>query len=342
MANTIQEMADLKQEIKYQQLIEKIGSTYQTAKTRVITAVKTEMLQAYWEIGKHIIEFEQGGKFKAEYGKRLLEKLSKDLSIRHGRGFSRSNLTYMRQLYHKYPISETLSHKLSWSHYYELLKVEDDLAREFYEQQAIAENWTIRELRRQKKSGLFHRLAIGKNKEEILKLSKQGQIVESEDDLIKNPHVFEFLDLPENHQYSETDLEKAIIDNLQHFLLELGKGFAFMGRQQRITLNNRHYFVDLVFYHVKLKCYVLIDLKIGEVEHEHIGQMKLYLGYYTKEVNEDTDNEPIGLILSEEKDDIMVEYAMLNDKSKLVVSKYQLYLPDIELLKTKVKEIIEN
>ena len=154
--------------------------------------------------------------------------------------------------------------------------------------------------------------------------------------------VFEFLNFPENYKYSESELEKAIIDNLQQFLLELGKGFAFMGRQQRITLNNRHYFVDLVFYHVKLKCYVLIDLKIGEVAYEHIGQMKLYLGYYTKEINEETDNEPIGLILSEEKDDIMVEYAMLKDSSKLIVSKYQLYLPDIEQLKNKIKEIIEE
>jgi len=223
-----------------------------------------------------------------------------------------------------------------------LLKIEDDLAREFYEKQSVADNWTVRELRRQKKTGLFHRVAIGKDKVEILELSRQGQIIKSEEDFIKNPHIFEFMNFPENYQYTETDIEKAIINNLQQFLLELGKGFAFIGRQERITLNNRHYFVDLVFYHVKLKCYVLIDLKIGEVEYEHIGQMKLYLGYYTKEVNDKTDNEPIGLILSEEKDDIMVEYAMLNDSSKLIVSKYQLYLPDIEQLKNKVKEIIDK
>ncbi|MBK8808549.1 MAG: DUF1016 family protein [Bacteroidales bacterium] len=185
-------------------------------------------------------------------------------------------------------------------------------------------------------------MAIGKDKEKILELSKKGQIIQSEEDFIKNPHVFEFMNFPENYEYTENDIEKAIINNLQHFLLELGKGFAFIGRQQRITLNNRHYFVDLVFYHVKLKCYVLIDLKIGEVAHEHIGQMKLYLGYYEKEVNDTSDNEPIGLILSEEKDDIMVEYAMLKDTSKLIVSKYQLYLPDLEQLKNKVREIIEK
>jgi len=335
-------MNELHKDSKYHELIKDIGNTYQSAKNNVVTAVNSEMLKAYWRIGKHIIEFEQGGKLKAEYGKSLLENLAKDLSLQFGRGFSRSNLNYMRLLYNKYPICETLSHKLSWSHYYELLKIDDDIARKFYEQQAIVENWTIREFKRQKQSGLFHRLAIGKNKEEILKLSKKGQIVETEEDLIKNPYVFEFLNFPENYQYSENELEKAIIDNLQKFLLELGKGFAFIGRQQRITLNNRHYYVDLVFYHVKLKCYILIDLKIGELVHEHIGQMKLYLGYYSKEINEETDNEPIGLILSEEKDDIMVEYAMLNDTSKLVVSKYQLYLPNIEQLKRKVKEIIEK
>jgi len=335
-------MSKLQKNIKYRELIERIGKVYQSAKNKIVTAVNTEMLNAYWEIGKYIVEFEQGGKLKAEYGKALLVNLSKDLSIRHGRGFSRSNLSYMRLLYGKYPKCEMLSHKLGWSHYFELLKVDDELGRTFYEQQSIAENWTVKELKRQKKSGLFHRLSIGKDKEEILRLSKEGQIIESEEDLIKNPYVFEFLNFPENYQYTESDLEKAIIDNLQQFLLEMGKGFAFMGRQQRITLNNRHYFVDLVFYHVKLKCYVLIDLKIGEVAHEHIGQMKLYLGYYTKEINEETDNAPIGLILSEEKDDIMVEYAMLNDSSKLVVSKYQLYLPDIEQLRNKVKEIIEK
>lgn len=323
-------------------LIDKVGATYQFAKSNIISAINTEMLHAYWQIGKDIIEFEQGGKLKAVYGKQLLENIAKDLSLQYGKGFSRSNLNYMRLLYNKFPICETLSRKLTWSHYCELLKVDDDLAREFYEKQAISENWTIRELRRQKKTGLFHRIAIGKDKSKVLELSKKGQSVQLEEDFIKNPHVFEFMNFPENYEYTENDIEKAIINNLQQFLLELGKGFAFIGRQQRITLNNRHYFVDLVFYHVKLKCYVLIDLKIGEVEHEHIGQMKLYLGYYEKEVNEISDNEPIGLILSEEKDDIMVEYAMLKDTTKLIVSKCQLYLPDLEQLKSKVREIIEN
>ena len=335
-------MNELTENKGYKELIENIGSVFNKAKSKIISAINVEMLDAYWNIGKYIVEFEQKGKLKAEYGSKLLLKISKDLKLQYGKGFSRSNLSYMRQFYIKYPNRETVSHKLSWSHYFELLKIDDDLAREFYQNQAIKENWTVRELKRQKNTGLFHRIALSKDKEKILELSKKGQIISSENDLTKDPYVFEFLGIPENYEYTENDIEKAIINNLQKFLLELGKGFAFIGRQQRITLNNRHYKVDLVFYHTKLKCYVLIDLKIGEVEYEHIGQMKLYLGYYEKEVNDENDNQPIGIILTEEKDEIMVEYAMLNDTSKLLVSKYQLYLPDIEELKTKVKEIINE
>jgi len=335
-------MNELTENKEYKELIQNVGSIYNKAKSNVISAINVEMLNVYWEIGKYIVEFEQNGNLQASYGTELLPRLSKDLKRMGGKGFSRSNLSYMRKFYIRFPKRETVSHKLSWSHYFELLKIDDDLAREFYQNQTIKENWTIRELKRQKKTGLFHRIALNKNKDEILELSKQGHIIKSEEDLTKDPYVFEFLGIPENYEYTESDIEKAIINNLQIFLLELGKGFAFIGRQQRITLNNRHYKVDLVFYHTKLKCYVLFDLKIGEVEHEHIGQMKLYLGYYEKEINDENDNQPIGIILSEEKDDIMVEYSMLNDTSKLLVSKYQLYLPNREELKRKVKEIIDK
>jgi len=326
----------------YEELINNIGSIYDKAKTNVVSAVNIEMLNVYWEIGRFIVEFEQNGNIKATYGKELLLQMSKDLSLRFGKGFSRSNLTYMRQFFHKYPKRETVSHKLTWSHYFELLKIEDDLARNFYQKQAISENWTVRELKRQKHSGLFHRFALSQDKEGILELAKEGKIVKTANDLTRDPYIFEFLGIPEKSQYSESDIENAIINNLQSFLLELGKGFAFIGRQKRITLNNKHYYVDLVFYHVKLKCYVLIDLKIGEVEYEHIGQMKLYLGYYEKEINDEADNQPIGIILSEEKDEIMVEYAMLNDNASLIVSKYQLFLPDINELKERVKKIIDK
>lgn len=326
----------------YKELINSIGAIYNKAKNNVFSTVNVEMLNAYWEIGRYIVDYEQEGSIKATYGKELLLQLSKDLTLRLGRGFSRSNLSYMRQFYYKYPNRETVSHKLTWSHYFELLKVDDDLTRSFYQNQAISDNWTVRELKRQKKSGLFYRLALNKDKKKILDLSKQGQIVKSATDLTKDPYIFEFLGIQEKLNYSENDIEKAIINNIQNFLLELGKGFAFVGRQQRITLNNKHYYVDLVFYHTKLKCYVLVDLKIGEVEYEHIGQMKLYLGYYEKEINDQVDNQPIGIILSEEKDEIMVEYAMLNDKTNLIVSKYQLYLPEINTLKERVNKIIEK
>ena len=335
-------MNELTENKEYKELIENIGSVFNKAKNKIISAINVEMLDAYWKIGKYIVEYEQKGELKAEYGKKLLINLSKDLSVKYGKGFSRSNLQYMRLFYIHYPIRQTVSGKLSWSHYVELLSINDDLERKFYQKQAEIENWTVRELKRQKKTGLFHRIALSKDKEKILELAQKGQIIQSEQDLIKNPYVFEFLGLPENELYKESDIENAIITNLQKFLLELGKGFAFIGRQQRITLNNRHFYVDLVFYHTKLKCYVLIDLKIGKVEYEHIGQMKLYLGYYEKEINDETDNQPIGIILSEQKDDIMVEYAMLNDTSKLLVSEYQLYLPDKEELKRKVKEMIDE
>ncbi len=333
---------ELTKNTEYQKLLECIRDTFQSSKDKIVSVVNSGMLLTYWEIGRYIVDFEQKGNIKAEYGKQLILNLSKDLSGSYGRGFSRSNIQYMRLLYKYYPKSQTLSGELSWSHYIELISIDDKIARDFYENQAILERWSIRELKRQKKTGLFHRLAVGKNKEEILELSRKGQIVRTENDFVKNPHIFEFMNFPEDYRYTESDIEKAILSDLQNFLLEFGRGFAFVGRQQRITLNNRHFFVDLVFYHIKLKCYVLIDLKIGKVVHENIGQMKLYLGYYAKEISEETDNEPIGIILSEEKDDVMIEYAMLNDASKLIVSKYQLLLPDINELKNKVREIIDK
>jgi predicted nuclease of restriction endonuclease-like (RecB) superfamily len=327
---------------QYTELISSISNLLQDAKKRIASSVNVEIVKAYWHIGKYIVEFEQNGFDKALYGSKLLTNLSKDLSVSLGKGFSRSNLNYMRAFYVAYRNCETLSHKLTWSHFVELLKIDDPKARSFYEKQSDYENWSVRELKRNKNSGLYHRLAVSKDKEEVLKLSKEGLIPNKPEDLIKNPHVFEFLGIKSNQLNKESDLEKALIENLHSFLLELGKGFAFVGRQERITLNNRHFYVDLVFYHIILKCYVLIDLKLGSVEHEHLGQMKLYLGYYEKEVNLENDNQPIGIILAEEKDEIMVEYAMLHDSANVLVSKYQLYLPDIDELKRKIEEITEK
>lgn len=326
----------------YKNLLEKISKNYLKAKQKAFKAINNELTLSNWRTGKYIVEYEQKGNIKAEYGKKLLDKLSKDLTARHGSGFSRSNIVYMRLFYIKYPNGVTPSHLLSWSHYYELLKVKDDLEREFYENQTILENWSVRDLRRQKKTGLFQRIALSKNKDEILELAKKGHKPKNESDLIKEPYVFEFLGVSQPDILTETQLETKLLNNLQKFLLELGKGFAFVSRQYKITLANKHNFVDLVFYNYILKCFVLIDLKVNEVEHKDIGQMITYLNYFNKEIANKTDNETIGIILASEKDDIFVEYATASITNKLAIGEYQLYLPDKETLREKVKDILEN
>lgn len=328
-------------EARYTTLLDTIGSILEKGRKSAHHAVDNIMVKTYWQVGREIVEYEQEGREKAEYGSKLLDRISRDLSNKHGKGFSRSNVVYMRLFYIKYPIGETLSHQLSWSHYFELLKISDDLERNFYEKQVILENWTVRELKRQKATALFQRIALGKNKKKILELSKKGNVVKQEEDLLKDPYVFEFLGIPEDHGHTETELEKRLIDNLQEFLLELGKGFAYIGRQYRISLANVHFYIDLVFYHRILKCFVLIDLKVDEVKHHDIGQMNMYLNYIKKEENVKGDNDPIGIILSKEKDDVLVEYATGGISNKLFVSRYQTYLPDKRLLKEKLKELLE-
>ena len=291
------------------------------------------MVETYWKIGQYVVEFEQGGNVKAKYGTALLENLSSDLSRSHGKGFSLSNLKRMRQLYSVYQKSAELPHQLSWSHFVELLKINDPLERSFYEKQSIIEKWSSTELIRQKKSSLFLRLAASKDKDGIIALAKKGQIVEKPEDIIREPFVLEFLQIPEPYHLTETELESRLIEEFQHFLLELGKGFAFIGRQYRIPVGNRNHYVDLVFYHRILKCFVLIDLKKEEAGYEDVGQMNMYLGYFENEENTEGDNPPIGIVLAKEKDDLLVKYAMHNISSQLFVSKYQLYLPNQEELR---------
>ncbi|MBS1590280.1 MAG: DUF1016 family protein [Bacteroidetes bacterium] len=326
----------------YDNLVDRISESYIAGQNRAVQAVNTSLLQTYWDIGQHIVEFEQNGKATAEYGKRLLERLSKDLNNLYGKGFSLSNIKRFRQFYLAYQNSATLSHQLSWSHYVELLKIDDELERSFYEKQSLIENWNVRELIRQKKTSLFLRLAGSQDKEGILKLAQQGKIIEQPTDLLREPYVLEFLKIPEPYHLSETDLEQRIIDNLQHFLLELGKGFAFVGRQYRIMLGNRPHRVDLVFYHRILKCFVLIDLKMSEAGYEDVGQMNMYMGYFAKEENVEDDNPPIGIILARHKDELLIEYATYESNSQLFVQKYQLYLPDKEELRKVLSEIPEN
>ena len=321
----------------YQQLLGRIFEVYTAGRLRAHQAVNTVMTETYWQIGHDIVEFEQGGKARADYGKGLLGTLSRVLTLRHGKGFSRSNVIRIRQFYLTYPKGATASHLLSWSHIVELLKIDDPLERSFYEQQTIREKWAVRELQRQKQTSLFLRLAAGKDRDAILQLAQQGQVIEQPADLLRDPFVFEFLKIPELHTLSETDLETRLCDHLQPFLLELGKGFTFVGRQYRITLNNTHYRVDLIFYHRILRCFVLIDLKINDVEHHDIGQMNLYLGYFAAEENTEGDNPPIGIILTRNKDELLVEYATYQMNSQLFVQKYQLYLPDREELRRELE-----
>jgi predicted nuclease of restriction endonuclease-like (RecB) superfamily len=326
----------------YSSLKKEISQLLIAGREQAGRAVNTILVQTYWQIGRHIVEFEQGGEAKSEYGSNLLDRLSRDLTLEFGKGFSRSNLVYMRKLFISFPISETLSHKLSWSHYFEILKSDEPLEISFYVKQCEIENWSVRELKRQMKSMLFHRLALSKEKDDILQLSQKGAELQHPKDLIKDPYVFEFLGLQNQPTYSEDELETQLIQNLQGFLLELGKGFAFIGQQYRISLANRHFYVDLVFYHRILKCFVLIDLKRGEIDHQDIGQMNLYLNYFRKEENVEGDNPPIGIVLGAYKDHILVEYATDNINNQLFVSKYQLYLPNKEELAKELERHLTN
>jgi predicted nuclease of restriction endonuclease-like (RecB) superfamily len=326
----------------YSELIGKIGSLLQQGRQQAVQSVNTILVQTYWYIGQHIVEFEQKGNQKAEYGSQLFERLSKDLTDSYGKGFSRSNLSYMRKLYLSFPIRETLSHILTWSHYFEILKADSELEISFYSKQCQHERWSVRELKRQMKSSLFERIALSIDKEGVLRLAKEGHIVEIPEDLIKDPFVLDFLNIPEQHQYLENELEEKIISNLQQFIMEMGKGFAFIGRQYRMSIGGKHFYLDLLFYHRILKCFVLVDLKRGEIDHQDIGQMNLYLNYFKKEEATEGDNEPIGIVLGAHKNHILVEYATDSITNKVLLSKYQLYLPDKKTLQNQLDKLLEN
>jgi predicted nuclease of restriction endonuclease-like (RecB) superfamily len=270
-----------------------------------------------------------------------LLNLSKDLTALLGKGFLKSNLFNMRLFYTCFPIFQTVSGILSWSHIIEIVNIDNELERNFYLAETTNENWSVRQLKQQKERGLFMQLALSKNKEQILTLAEKGNTIEKPEDIIKSTYTLDFLDIPEV-KHSETTLESALIENLEHFLLELGKGFAFVGRQYRLTVDNTNYYADLVFYHIILKCYVVIDLKIGKVRHEDIGQMNMYLGYFAIDKNNDGDNPPIGIILAKEKDEVMVQYAMYGNNNNLFVSKYQMYLPDVEDLRKLLYRKLES
>lgn len=327
---------------QYNKLIGEIGNLLALGRAKAAKEINTILVQTYWEIGKYIVEFEQHGNEKAEYGSQLFDRLSKDLTTAYGKGFGRTNLIYIRKLYLTFQISGTLSHLLTWSHFYEILKADSELEIGFYVRQTEIERWSVRELKRQMKSMLFHRLALSTDKEGILKLANKGHEVQHPEDLIKDPFVLEFLNIPEQYQYLESELEEKLISNLQKFLLELGKGFAFIGRQYRMSIGGKHFRVDLLFYHRILKCFVLIDLKRGEMDHQDIGQMNLYLNYFKKEENAEDDNEPVGIILGAYKNQILVEYATDSITKKILLAKYQLYLPDKQTLQDQLTRLLQN
>ncbi len=321
-------------------LAENIAHLVADARGRALQTVNTALIETYWQVGRYIVEFEQQGSAKAKYGDNLLTSLAKLLRTKLGKGFSRPSLYNMRRFYLMYPKIQTVSGKLSWSHICELITIDDDLERSFYEKECIAEHWNVRSLRRQMDSALYLRLAASKDKEGILQLANKGTSMQSPEDIVKDTYTLEFLGLPEKVRYSESDLEQRLIDNLQTFLLELGKGFAYVGRQYPLTIANRHYHVDLVFYHRILKCFVLIDLKKNAVKHQDIGQMNMYMGYFAKEENTPDDNPPIGIVLAHNKDELLVEYATYGMDKNLFVSKYELYLPNEEELRRLVNGIL--
>ena len=327
---------------EYVRLVTQISDLWEDAKNKAALAINTELLDANWQTGQYIIEFEQGGKAKAKYGDRLLVNLSKDLTRLKGRGFSRSNLTYMRKLYLTFPKCETLSHQLTWSHYFELLKCEDPLEMQFYMKESIKERWKVRELKRQIKSSLFQRIALSTDKEGVLALAHEGHQVQTPADIIRDPYVLEFTGIPQRKQYKESELEKALKTNMEQFLLELGRGFAFMGRQYVVPIGNRRFKVDLVFYNAILKCYVLIDLKRAEIKHEDIGQMNLYLNYFKNEICQPDDNPPIGIVLGARKEELLMEYALQGIDNQLFAARYQLYLPNREELQAQLDLLLEN
>ncbi len=335
-------MEELIKNSDFEKMILDIETLVNASKAQLAISINKAMTVTYWSIGKYIVEFEQDGNAKAQYGKNLLSTISKELTLRLGKGYSRPNLNNMRKFYLKYSDCQAVSDKLSWSHICELIKIDDELERNFYEKECVVENWNVRTLRRQMDSALFLRLASSRDKEGILKLAQNGIEYQGPEDIVKSTYTLEFLNIPEQEKYSENDLEQKIIDNLQKFLLELGKGFTFVKQQYPLTINNIHYHVDLVFYHRILKCFVLIDLKKNSVQHEDIGQMNMYMGYFAIEENMPDDNPPIGIILSKNKDELLVEYAMYGMDSNLFVSKYELYLPNRKELEKLVKDILEE
>lgn len=323
--------------VEVNELFSDIKELVINSRNKVYRTVNQEMLNLHWNIGKMISTIQRGSK-RAAYGEQVLASVSKLLTEEFGRGFSKKNLEMMRKFYFYFPITQTLSMQLSWSHYVEIIRIDDELKRNFYIQECINSNWSVRELERQIDSLLYERLALSSDKDKVLELSKKGQVITNPKDIIKDPFVLEFLDIKEKTNYLESDLEKNILKHIREFLLELGKGFSFVGNQIRITLDNEHYYPDLVFYNRILRCFVIIDLKIGKVSHQDIGQMQMYVNYYDRNIKQDNENATIGILLSTNKNETIVKYTLPRDNKTIFSSEFKLHMPTEQELIDAVEE----
>ena len=326
-------------------LYSKISTILEKARSTAYRAINNTVVLAYWNVGRQIVENEQAGEKRAEYGKAIIKELSIRLINKFGRGFDERNLWYMKQFYINFPNVNALRSELSWTHYRLILRVENEDARNFYVVEAVKNDWSTRELDRQLNSLLFERVSLSKDQKKAKKLAIKGQEIKKPEDIIKDPYILEFLNLKKYTAIDEKTLESALIDKLEEFLLELGRGFSFVARQKRITIDGDHYYIDLVFYNYVLKCFFLIDLKVGKLTHQEIGQMDFYVRYFEEEEKIKGDNPAIGLILCADKNDAMVKYTLLNDNKKIFASKYKLYLPTEEELKQEIlreKDMIER
>ena len=314
-----------------QQFYEQIKRILSEARNKVYQTANFAMVEAYWNIGRSIVE-QQGGEEKAEYGVRLIAELSKQMTTDFGKGFTVANLKNMRQFYLTFPKSYALRSELSWTHYRLLMRVENKNARQFYIEEAIKSNWSTRQLERQINSFFYERLLSSQNKEKVSEVIQKLEPAKIPEDIIRDPYVLEFLGLNPKDDFYESDLEGALITHLQKFLLELGRGFSFVARQKRITFDGRHFRIDLVFYNYILKCFVLIDLKIGDLTHQDLGQMQMYVHYYERELMNEGDNPPIGIVLCADKSESVVKYTLPKNETQIFASKYKLYLPSEEEL----------
>ena len=337
---------------EFDQVCQTAISYIEQARHSVLKSVNHEQVLAYWKVGQLIVENEQKGQSRAEYGKTLIKALSTRLNKKFKRGFSISNLKYMRQFYLAYKdrIGQTVSGQLksefnpnlSWSHYLVLMKETRQDARSFYEIEATKNHWSIRQLSRQIHSSLYERLAASRDEQGLIDLANKGQVITTTEHALKDPVILDFLGYKEHHSYTEYDLESAIINHLQDFLLEMGRGFAFMGRQKRISIDGKHYYPDLIFFHAILRCYIIVDLKVTELDHADVGQMLLYVNYYDREIKLPDDSPTIGLLLCKDKNDAVVKYMTPENDKQIFARKYQLHLPTIEELKKEVAREYEE